>query len=369
MKSGRKTRVAILCGGKSAEHEISIQSAENILAAIDKDKYQPVPIRIDKKGRWYYHPDGDFSGRLDCDGVGVHKNGQDIAFVPGKKGHLFHTITGKNIDPVDIVFPVLHGPFGEDGTVQGMLELADVPFVGTGVLGSSIAMDKDIAKRLLRQAGLDVADFAVFHRSQGHEISYQPLKERLGTPLFVKPANLGSSVGISKVRDEDEFASAVKKAFEFDRKILVEKAITGREIECAVLGNEDPQASVPGEIIPNDEFYSYRAKYLDQNGACLQIPADISEKEVSDIQACALGAFKTLCCEGMARVDFFLMRSGKVVVNEVNTIPGFTKISMFPKLWQAAGISYSALIDKLIDLAVQRYQQKHELKTEQPTCR
>jgi D-alanine-D-alanine ligase len=264
---------------------------------------------------------------------------------------------------VDVVFPVLHGPFGEDGTVQGLLKLANLPFVGAGVLGSAVGMDKDVMKRLLRDAKIPVPKFLVFERSELGRIKYAPVKRLLGLPFFVKPANLGSSVGISKVTNEREFSGALREAFRYDNKVLLEEGINGREIECSVLGNDNPIASLPGEIITSHDFYSYDAKYLDEKGAQLIVPARLPKQVVTRIQELALKAFKVLCCEGMGRVDFFLRGRSEVIVNEINTIPGFTTISMYPKMWQASGISYSRLIDRLIRLALERFQREKRLRT------
>ena len=270
---------------------------------------------------------------------------------------------GSSLGRIDVVFPVLHGAFGEDGTVQGLLKLADLPFVGAGVLGSAVGMDKDVAKRLLRDAGIAIARFLVFQVWQREEIHYADIVSQLGLPLFIKPANAGSSVGVAKVTDEGQFAAAIDDAFRFDRKILIEEAIVGREVECAVLGNDRPEASAIGEIIPAHDFYSYAAKYIDENGAVLAIPAQLSEEAVRKVQKTAILAYQTLCCEGMARVDFFLKSDNTVVVNEINTIPGFTAISMYPKLWEISGLSYPALIDRLIRLALERHEAEHRLST------
>lgn len=290
--------------------------------------------------------------------------GENLAPVPGRQDAGLIVVGGdQTIGPIDVVFPVLHGPFGEDGTVQGLLKLANVPFVGAGVLGSAVGMDKDVMKRLLREAGIAIADFVVFNRSRADEIDFEIVKGRLGLPFFVKPANLGSSVGISKVESESQFHEAVSLAFEYDNKILVEEYIAGREIECSVLGNKNPIASVPGEVIPQREFYSYEAKYIDENGAVLEIPAKLDDKTTKKVQDCAIKTFKALCCEGMARVDLFV-KDDDVIVNEINTIPGFTNISMYPKLWAESGISYSELIDKLIELAIERFNTERKLNSD-----
>lgn len=324
MQNNKKINVGILFGGKSAEHEVSLRSAENVIKAIDKKKYNIVPIKIEKDGRW----------------TGANQENLN--------------------ELVDVVFPVLHGPFGEDGTVQGLLKLAGVPFVGAGVLGSAVGMDKDAMKRLLRDAGLPIAKFLV-HSVRG--VNFEEVVNELGLPFFVKPANLGSSVGVHKVHNEAEFANAIQDAFQYDTKIIIEEFIEGREIECSILGNENPIASLPGEVIPTHEFYSYTAKYIDENGATFGIPAKLPENIIKEVQRLAIETFKALCCEGMGRVDFFLRPDGKVIVNEINTIPGFTSISMYPKLWEVSGISGAELIDKLIQLAIKRFEKEQNLKT------
>jgi len=317
-----KKKVGILFGGKSAEHEISLLSAKNVYEAIDKSKFEPVLVKIEKTGKWQM----------------------------------------TDVFQFDVIFPILHGPFGEDGTIQGFLKLADIPFVGPGVLGSAAGMDKVVMKRLFRDAAIPIGKFLSF-KSHEKSFSFAEIEAAVGSPFFIKPANMGSSVGISKVRNEAEYTAAVKNAFQYDAKIIIEEFIPGREIECAVLGNEEPAASLPGEIISAHEFYSYDAKYLDDKGASLQIPAKLDEDTTKRIQELAVKVFQTLCCEGLSRVDFFLKVNGEVIVNEINTMPGFTKISMYPKMWEASGISYTDLITKLIELAISRFEKELELKT------
>jgi D-alanine-D-alanine ligase len=351
----KKLRVALLFGGKSAEHEISVISARNIFHAIDKKKYTIVAVAIDRQGRWFV----DDGARLLRDAKTVGVSFDDVkdgaAVVPGETSTpLVRPSARRSIGTVDVVFPVLHGPFGEDGTIQGLLKLAGVPFVGAGVLGSAVGMDKDVMKRLLRDAQIAIAKFLVFGRQEQNQISFAKVKGTLGMPLFVKPANLGSSVGIRKVSRKSEFAGALRNAFRYDDKIIIEEGILGREIECSVLGNQNPIASPPGEILVQHDFYSYDAKYLDDQGARLEIPARLPKAMVKQIQKIAIQVYRVLCCEGMARVDFFLRPNGQVLVNEINTIPGFTRISMFPKMWQAGGLGYSRLIDRLIGLALER---------------
>lgn len=360
----KKIRVGILFGGKSAEHEVSLQSAKNIVEAIDRDKYEVVLIGIDKDGQWYLNEASRFllhaeDPRL----IALNRSNQSVILAPKERNNQLVNLTShQSLGRLDVVFPVLHGPFGEDGTVQGLLKLFNIPYVGAGILGSAVGMDKDVMKRLLRDAGLPVPKFLVFHKELMNEIKFEPIKKQLGLPFFLKPANLGSSVGIHKVKDESQFHSSLLDAFQYDVKILIEEYIKGREIECSVLGNEHPIVSIPGEIIPQHEFYSYKAKYIDEKGALLEIPAKLSSETIKQIQDVALKAFKVLCCEGMARIDFFLRNETEIFVSEINTIPGFTKISMYPKLWEASGISYTELIDRLIQLALERFEKEKRLK-------
>lgn len=361
MAAQKKIRIALICGGKSAEHEVSLVSAGNIMAAIDARRYEVVLIGIDTQGRWKLLETEFLSHANLKKGTVVPHVGSAVAFVPGSGGVLVDTATGAEVAKIDVAFPILHGPFGEDGTVQGLLKLADVPFVGAGVLGSAVGMDKDVMKRLLRDAKIPVAKFLAF--KHGETVSFAKAQKALGLPLFVKPANLGSSVGVSKVRTKREFDVAVAEAFRFDTKVIVEEFVRGREIECAVLGNDEPKASGVGEIIPHHEFYSYEAKYLDDDGAALEVPARIPSVVRKKAQEFAIKTFKALGCEGLGRVDFFLKKNGSLVVNEINTMPGFTKISMYPRLWAEAGVPYPELIHRLITLALERFAQERELET------
>ena len=355
----KKLRVGLLFGGRSAEHEISIISARNVADALDPDAFEVVPIGIDREGKWLT-PASSYELLKSASSIQSVPSSESVALSPGSYGELTK-FAGGSVGAVDVVFPILHGPFGEDGTVQGLLKLANVPFVGCGVLASALAMDKDVAKRLLRDAGIPVARFVVMRR--GEKAEYKKIAADLGEVLFVKPANLGSSVGIAKVRSEKEFDTALEDAFRYDNKVLIEEYIQGREIECAVLGSGDPEASVVGEVVVNHDFYSYEAKYLDEKGATLEIPANIPEKTAAEVRALAVKAFRTLECEGMARVDLFLTKEGALYVNELNTIPGFTNISMYPKLWEATGIPYKELIRRLIELAIERHEHDARLKT------
>ncbi len=359
-----KIHVALIMGGKSAEHEVSLQSAKNVYEALDKDKYHIILIGIDHVGAWHWLEEGDFLNHPDDPKrISLKISDRRIVISPNHPEEPFREeATGRSIGRVDVVFPVLHGPLGEDGTIQGMFKILDLPFVGAGVLGSAVGMDKDVMKRLLRDAALPVGDFVVVNQKQ--TVAFEAVRERLGLPLFIKPANLGSSVGIHKVHHRQEFEAALQDAFQYDSKIILEAFIPGREIECSVLGNESPIASLPGEVIPRHEFYSYEAKYIDARGADLKIPADLPEAIVQQVQDLAIRAFRTLCCEGMARVDFFLQEDHRLYINEINTIPGFTRISMYPKLWEVSGLPYSSLIDRLIELALERHERELRLSSQ-----
>ncbi len=338
----KKINIGVIFGGKSSEHEISILSASNIVKALNRKKYNIVLIYIDRDGEWYKISENDI-------------------LEPSKNLHKKITFSPKILRSVDVVFPVLHGTNGEDGTIQGLLKLANVKFVGASVLGSSVGMDKDIMKRLLRDARIRIPKFLAFKKNDS--INFDEIEKTLGLPMFVKPANNGSSIGVSKIKSKNDLPKAVKDAFMFDNKILIEEAIVGQEIECSVLGNDNPIASIPGEIISKHEFYSYEAKYIDPEGATTEIPARLSKTITSDVQKTAIEAFKALGCEGMARVDMFVTKNGEIYLNEINTIPGFTNISMYPKMWEASGISYSELIDKLIELAIDRFKSESALQT------
>jgi D-alanine-D-alanine ligase len=361
----QKINVGIIFGGRSAEHEVSLQSAKNVIDAIDKNKYEVTLIGIDKEGNWQLSDINDYLENADNPKtIRLKPSNNQLAIVPGSKhSQLRNIFTREDLPLLDVVFPVMHGTYAEDGTMQGLLKLADIPYVGPDVLGSSVSMDKDVMKRLMRDAGIPNADFLVFQKHQAEQADYQQVVDKLGEPVFIKPANMGSSVGVNKARNKEEFFRYLHHAFEFDNKVVVEEFIKGREIECAVLGNEDPQASVPGEIMAHHEFYSYEAKYLDEKGATLQIPADLPADIAVEVRKLAVKTFKVLACEGLSRVDMFVTEDQKIFVNEINTLPGFTKISMYPKLWENTGISYTALIDRLLTHAIERYQRDRQLKT------
>lgn len=354
-----RLRVGVLYGGRSGEHQVSVVSAASVIAALDRDKYEVIPIGITAEGRWL--PGVSPSALIE--------SGQpQVRALPGPEGSATSALmvsTAKDgrllaglRERLDVIFPVLHGPYGEDGTVQGLLELADLPYVGAGVLASAVGMDKGLMKSVFRQAGLPVPNYLIFLRRDWESAPgtvRRRVQEEIGYPCFVKPANLGSSVGISKVHTPDELGPAMDLAAAYDRRSIVEVNVDGRELECSVLGNDEPIASVPGEVVPCEEFYSYKAKYVAQDSRLL-IPAPLPPEVASRIQDLAVRAFKAVDGAGLARVDFFLTHGGQeVLVNEINTMPGFTSISMYPKLWEASGLKYADLVDRLLELALERH--------------
>ncbi len=361
-----KKTVAILCGGRSAEHEVSLQSGKSIIDAIDREKYDLMIIGIDKQGQWLIYPQDDYlKNENDPAKISLSNAGKPIAIVPGTGDNKLYDIYGSNyLTAPDVVFPILHGPFGEDGTMQGLLKLLDLPFVGPSVLGSAVSMDKDIMKKLMDFADIQNAEFYTFINRAESNPSFETVEKALGMPVFIKPANMGSSVGVSKANSKEEFEKYLALAYQFDHKVIVEKYIKGREIECAVLGNEKPKASIPGEIVAHHEFYSYDAKYIDEKGASLLIPAKMEEQTIKKVQAIAVKTFQALNCEGLGRVDMFITENDNIFVNEINTLPGFTKISMYPKLWAETGIAYKDLISELIELAIDRHGKDKALKTD-----
>jgi len=381
-----KLRVAVLFGGRSAEHEISLLSARFVVEALDRERFEPVLIGIDKQGRWLMQEEALLLGAArDPRLVRLNHAMPEVSLLahPGEGGEAQISVTDRadradrSAGPagIDVVFPVLHGPMGEDGCVQGLLELAGVPYVGSGVLGSAVGMDKDVMKRLLRDAELPIVPHVTLRRGAWDRerdawveriAALAPGGVSASAPLFVKPANLGSSVGVRRVIDRAEIAAAVDHAFEFDLKVVCEQGIPGvREIECAVLGDEDPIPSIPGEVVVDhaDGFYSYAAKYIDERGSSIKIPADLSPAEASTLQLLALRTFRALEASGLARVDFLMSKSGDVYVNEINTLPGFTAISMYPQMWAASGIPARELVSRLIDLALDRAARRRKLRT------
>jgi D-alanine-D-alanine ligase len=382
----KRLRVGVLYGGRSGEHEVSLASAAAVFAHLDKKRYEAVPIRIEKDGRWCLadRPPtamsaGEVIEQARLDAARPLRSGREVHMIarpseetvlsidrsPSRVDELGRAmVTGLNLD---VIFPVLHGPYGEDGTVQGLLELANVPYVGAGVLASAVGMDKAIMKLLFAANDLPVCAYRVVlrhEREMNGEATLVALEGALGYPMFVKPANLGSSVGISKAKTRDGLSKALDLAGAYDRKIVVEAAVgDAREIECAVLGNDTPEASVAGEVIPSREFYDYEAKYLDDRSQVV-IPADLPPAVADDIRRLSVAAFKAIDCAGMARVDFLVSRTtGRIFVNEVNTIPGFTTISMYAKMWDASGVPYATLVERLIQLAIDRHADKQRLRT------
>jgi len=368
----RKIRVGVIFGGRSGEHEVSLVSARSVMDAMDREKYEIVPIGITKEGRWI--ASGDPLKALTAGDVGAS---QPVALLgdPCRRGLMRledteHMVEEAHLAELDVIFPVLHGPYGEDGTVQGLLELAGIPYVGAGVIGSALGLDKAIFKDVMRAHGLPITDYLLVKRREWDaepEEVLDRVEAVLEYPVFTKPANLGSSVGISKCHDREELARGLTEAARYDRKLLVEAAVpAAREIEVSVLGNDDPIASIPGEIIPSREFYSYEAKYIDdgEHASKLLIPAPLSPERTEEVRDLAVRAYQAIDCAGMARVDFLLSdETGDLYINELNTIPGFTAISMYPKLWEASGISYPELIDRLIELAFERFRDKQRSET------
>lgn len=353
-----KTRLGLLYGGKSAEHQVSLRTALAVIQALDHDKFEIHPIYINEQGVWIK------GTQLE----GPVEKVEELTFSPVDSStkaelssNLFQTSNG---EAFDVIFPLLHGPNGEDGTVQGFLELLNLPYAGNGVLASSAGMDKVIMKDIFAHAGLPQVKYVSFIKSEwngAEQASYEKVENELGYPCFVKPANLGSSVGISKCTNRTELEAAFEEAFQFDRKVIIEEGVIAREVELAVLGNDDPKCSVAGEIVPKKAFYDYKAKYED-NDTALIIPAEISEEEYTQLYDMAIKAFKALDCSGLVRADFFLTKDGKAYINEVNTMPGFTPVSMFPLLWKHTGLEYPQLIERLVELAIERHTQKQSIK-------
>ena len=368
----QKLRVGIIFGGKSGEHEVSLASAQSVARAMDRDKYDVVMIGVTKEGRWLAGGNAlkqlaqasptPLLGKLDETTNGATTNGKNLMSAPAAA-----------LDPssplaaIDVAFPLIHGTFGEDGTIQGLLELADVPYVGAGVAASAVGMDKALMKAVFRANGLPIVDWMMVLRREWEskpEETIRRIESSFGYPCFIKPANLGSSVGVTKANNWDELAQALVTAAQFDRKLIAERAVDAREIECSVLGNDEPIASLPGEVIPQRAFYDYAAKYDDSAGTQLIVPANLSTELVHQIQALAVRAFQAIDASGLARVDFFVERNtNAILVNEINTIPGFTSVSMYPRMWENTGLSYPALIDRLILLAIERHTDKRKSKT------
>ena len=348
-----RQRIAILYGGRSVEHGVSINSAKNIFEHLDKERFEPILIGISTVGTWYLTR--EVSKEID--------SGEELTLRLNPSSPAFITTSGKSIQ-VDIIFPVLHGTDGEDGSIQGLIKAMDLPMVGTGVLGSAMAMSKLVTKRLLKEAGLPVADFLYAYYSEKNELQFHQVKEKLGLPFMVKSASLGSSVGVSKVKSKEDFDEAIEAGFRYDDCILVEEYIQGREIECALLGNSPATASLPGEIIISKEyeFYTFDAKYVDGNAVTIEVPAKLDAEIQEKVRALSIRAYQALSCEDFARVDLFLTKEGEVFVNEINTIPGFTNSSMFPVMWKERGISFTGLITRLVELALARFKKSKRIE-------
>ncbi|MEX2234440.1 MAG: D-alanine--D-alanine ligase family protein [Cyclobacteriaceae bacterium] len=352
----KKKKVAILFGGRSVEHGVSVNSARNIFENINKDRFEPLPIGITKAGQWYLTS-------------GVTKDigqGKALGLILDAQSPGFILVSSGDRIKADIIFPVLHGTDGEDGSIQGLIKAMDIPMVGTGVLGSSISMNKITAKRLLQDAGLPVTNFVSFHFTEKEQIGFKAIKKTLGLPFMVKSASLGSSVGVNKVKNEAGFKKAVEESFRYDEEILMEEFITGREIECAILGNDPVEASLPGEVVINSkyDFYTFDAKYVDPEAVRIDVPAKLDTKTAEKVREICMKAYKSLHCEDFARVDLFLTEQGKIYINEINTIPGFTNSSMFPMMWKERGIGFTDLISRLLDLAQERYDWSKRIERE-----
>ena len=356
-----KKKIALVFGGKSAEHEVSLASALNIYNALDKTLFEPILLGVSKEGSWYHFPDVNvfkrFKSLKDSD-LSTH---QVVSLLSYHEKPFVLIIKTQEKIPIDCAFPIIHGTLGEDGTLQGHFKILNLPFVGCGVLSSAISMDKDYMKRLLNEANIPNAEYIVLKKDE--ETLYSDIVKKIGSPFFIKPANGGSSVGVHKIKTELEFLKKLNDSFSFDHKVLAEEYIEGREIECAVMGlNQHPKASLPGELITKHEFYTYEAKYIDVHGATVIIPALIEDFLTKEIQALAIKTFKALGCDILTRVDFYLKKDGTIYVNEINSLPGFTQISMYPKMWQASGIEYKDLITNLINLAFEKHASDSQLK-------
>ncbi|GIL16757.1 MAG: D-alanine--D-alanine ligase [Oligoflexia bacterium] len=358
-----KKTVAIVFGGRSSEHEISMLSSRNVAAALDKNKFDPVLLGISKEGTWYEFPSDDvFSEVQAITDAKLPKNAEPVALMTQSGKPVVYSLNKKSARKIDVAFPVMHGTFGEDGCIQGLFKMMNLPFVGCGVFASAAGMDKEVMKRLLADAHIPSARYLLLTPYKSN--SYTEITAKLGSPFFIKPASQGSSVGVHKIKSAADFDSKLKDAFSYDLKVLAEEFIEGREIECSVMGlNHQPKASLPGEVIPTHEFYSYDAKYIDEDGAAIKVPAILTDEQIKKVQDLALQTYQVMGCDGLTRVDFFLKKNGDVYVNEINTIPGFTKISMYPKMWEASGLNYKDLITQLIQIGLEKFQIEAKLNT------
>lgn len=359
-----KKKLCLLFGGKSAEHEVSVQSAKNVAAALDTKLFDLILVGISQQGSWYKFPDASvFQNLKALNDHSLPAHADPVSLISKAGSPLLFSLEKHTETAVDVAFPVMHGTYGEDGCIQGLFRMMNLPFVGCSVAASSTGMDKDFMKRLFREAGIPTAKFQVLHKDR--PISFQDLEKSLGLPFFIKPANMGSSVGVHKIKSSEDFKLKSADAFKYDTKLIAEEFIDGREIECSVFGPTlKAKASLTGEVTPTHEFYSYEAKYLDEKGAVLKIPSGISAELTEKVQKLAVQTYETIGCDGLTRVDFFLKSNGQILVNEVNTIPGFTKISMYPKMWEASGLGYSDLITGLLNRALERHQEESALQTQ-----
>lgn len=356
-----KKNIAIIFGGKSAEHEVSLNSAGNIYNALDKNLFEPLLLGISKTGTWYQFKSADIFNKYKSLLDQELQQEEQITFISDQSKPWIYSLKTNQKKSIDCAFPIIHGTMGEDGTLQGFLRILNIPFVGCSVLGSALGMDKEYMKRVMSAAGIANSKYLVLKKNSNCD--YNSIVKTLGSPFFIKPANAGSSVGVHKIKNENDFQAKLNDSFLYDHKVLAEEFMQGREIECSVMGlNDNPKASLPGEVLAKHEFYSYDAKYIDQNGADIVIPARLSEAEIKNIQTIAVKTFQELNCDGLARVDFFLKANGQVYVNEINTLPGFTQISMYPKMWEASGLSYKDLITELIQLAYAKNKLDNQLK-------
>ncbi|MBC7421600.1 MAG: D-alanine--D-alanine ligase [Bdellovibrio sp.] len=356
-----KKKIAIVFGGKSAEHEVSMNSARNICNAIDKNKFEILYIGVSKQGSWYEFSNANVFDTYKALNDQELKEADLITLISYQEKPYIFSFKTQEKRAIDCAFPIIHGTMGEDGTLQGFFRILNLPFVGCGVLSASVGMDKEYMKRLMTESGIANSAYMILKKSV--PANYHEIVKKLGSPFFIKPANAGSSVGVHKIKSAEDFDPKLKDAFQYDLKVIAEEFIDGREVECSVLGlNQSPKASLPGELIVKHEFYSYEAKYLDPNGAEIVIPAKLTDEQVKEIQNLAIKTFQSLNCDGLTRVDFFVRKDGRVFVNEINTLPGFTKISMYPKMWEASGLKYSDLITELVQLAFEKHQLDNQIK-------
>jgi D-alanine-D-alanine ligase len=353
--------IALIFGGKSAEHEVSINSAKNIFNALDQALFKPLLIGVSKEGSWYHFLNSDIFEKYKSLNDRELAREELVSLISFQEKPVLYSLKSQTKTPIDCAFPIIHGTMGEDGTLQGYFKIINLPFVGCGVLSSAVGMDKVYTKRLMTEAGIQNSKYVVL--SNDKTISYSEVVKLIGSPFFIKPANAGSSVGVHKIKNETDYTSKLTDSLKYDHKVVAEEFVEGREVECSVIGlNQSPKASLPGELIIKHEFYSYEAKYLDANGAEIVIPARLDDKTIFEIQELAKKTFKTLGCDGLSRVDFFLKKNGQIYVNEINTLPGFTQISMYPKMWEATGLKYKDLITELVSLAFQKHEQDLKLK-------